>query len=126
VHGEWQYIPAEFDDYIATPKDNHYRSIHTAVVGPEERSIEIQIRTREMHEHAELGIAAHWQYKEGGAHDVEYQRKIEAVRRLLHPGEQSQDEPDVLESLRSQIFADHIYALTPKGEVVGRPSLRHQ
>jgi GTP pyrophosphokinase len=121
VHGDWQYIPAEFDDYIATPKDNHYRSIHTAVVGPEERSVEIQIRTREMHEHAELGIAAHWQYKEGNAHDAEYQRKIEAVRRLLHPGEQPEDEPDVLESLRGQIFADHIYALTPKGEVVELP-----
>jgi GTP pyrophosphokinase len=121
VHGDWQYIPAEFDDYIATPKDNHYRSIHTAVVGPEERSVEIQIRTREMHEHAELGIAAHWQYKEGSPHDAEYQRKIEAVRRLLHPGEQPEDEPDVLESLRGQIFADHIYALTPKGEVVELP-----
>ena len=121
VHGDWQYIPAEFDDYIATPKDNHYRSIHTAVVGPEERSVEIQIRTREMHEHAELGIAAHWQYKEGNAHDAEYQRKIEAVRRLLHPGEQPEDEADVLESLRGQIFADHIYALTPKGEVVELP-----
>jgi len=121
VHGDWQYIPAEFDDYIATPKDNHYRSIHTAVVGPEQRSVEIQIRTREMHEHAELGIAAHWQYKEGSAHDAEYQRKIEAVRRLLHPGEQPEGEPDVLESLRGQIFADHIYALTPKGEVVELP-----
>jgi GTP pyrophosphokinase len=121
VHGDWQYIPAEFDDYIATPKDNHYRSIHTAVVGPEGRSVEIQIRTREMHEHAELGIAAHWQYKEGGAHDAEYQRKIEAVRRLLHPGEQAEEEPDVLESLRGQIFADHIYALTPKGEVIELP-----
>ncbi|HTV80254.1 MAG TPA: bifunctional (p)ppGpp synthetase/guanosine-3',5'-bis(diphosphate) 3'-pyrophosphohydrolase [Steroidobacteraceae bacterium] len=121
VHGEWQYIPAEFDDYIATPKDNQYRSIHTAVVGPEQRSVEIQIRTREMHDHAELGIAAHWQYKEGNAHDAEYQRKIEAVRRLLHPEEQPQEEPDVLESLRGQIFADHIYALTPKGEVVELP-----
>jgi GTP diphosphokinase / guanosine-3',5'-bis(diphosphate) 3'-diphosphatase len=90
-------------------------------VGPEGRSVEIQIRTREMHEHAELGIAAHWQYKEGGAHDAEYQRKIEAVRRLLHPGEQAEEEPDVLESLRGQIFADHIYALTPKGEVVELP-----
>ena len=121
VHGEWPYIPAEFDDYIATPKDNHYRSIHTAVTGPEGRSVEIQIRTREMHEHAELGIAAHWQYKEGGAHDAQYQRKIEAVRRLLQPGEQPDEEPDVLESLRGQIFADHIYALTPKGEVIELP-----
>ena len=121
VHGDWQYIPAEFDDYIATPKDNHYRSIHTAVVGPEGRSVEIQIRTREMHEHAELGIAAHWQYKEGGAHDVQYQRKIEAVRRLLQPGGEPEAEPDALESLRGQIFADHIYALTPKGEVVELP-----
>ncbi|MGH8208128.1 MAG: HD domain-containing protein, partial [Steroidobacteraceae bacterium] len=77
VHGLWPYIQGEFDDYIATPKDNFYRSIHTAVMGPQGKSVEVQIRTREMHEHAELGVAAHWTYKEGGARDAQYQRKIE-------------------------------------------------
>ena len=85
VHGLWTYIPGEFDDYIATPKGNFYRSIHTAVIGPQGRSVEVQIRTREMHEHAELGVAAHWTYKEGVATNAEYQRKIEWVRRLLEP-----------------------------------------
>ena len=85
VHGRWPYIPGEFDDYIATPKGNGYRSIHTAVIGPQARSVEVQIRTREMHEHAELGVAAHWTYKEGGPRDAQYQRKIEWVRRLLEP-----------------------------------------
>jgi len=121
VHGRWHYIAGEFDDYIATPKDNLYRSIHTAVVGPEGRNVEVQIRTREMHEHAELGVAAHWQYKEGGARDLSYQRKIEAVRRLLRPAEGAEAERDFLESMRAQLFADRVYALTPKGEVIDLP-----
>ena len=87
VHGLWHYIPGEFDDYIATPKDNDYRSIHTAVIGPEDKSLEMQIRSREMHEHAELGVAAHWRYKEGGARDAGYERKIEWVRRVLDPAQ---------------------------------------
>jgi GTP pyrophosphokinase len=122
VHSRWPYIPGEFDDYIATPKDNFYRSIHTAVMGPEGKSVEVQIRTREMHEHAELGVAAHWQYKEGGARDAGYQRKIEAVRRLLRPEESSEASPDFLEHIRARIFEDRVYALTPKGEVVDLPS----
>jgi GTP pyrophosphokinase len=121
VHGLWKNIPGEFDDYIAHPKDNLYRSIHTAVVGPEERNVEVQIRTREMHEHAELGVAAHWQYKEGGARDAQYERKIEAVRRLLAPTAASGAERDALEELRTQLFADRVYALTPKGEVIDLP-----
>ena len=121
VHGRWNYLAGEFDDYIATPKDNHYRSIHTAIVGPDGRIVEVQIRTREMHEHAELGVAAHWQYKEGGAPDASYQRKIEAVRGLLRPAEGADRERDFLESLRSELFADRVYALTPKGEVIDLP-----
>jgi GTP pyrophosphokinase len=124
VHGLWPYIQGEFDDYIATPKDNFYRSIHTAVMGPQGKSVEVQIRTREMHEHAELGVAAHWTYKEGGARDAQYQRKIEWVRRLLEPHDAtaaSDSERDFLEGVRTELFEDRIYALTPKGEVVDLP-----
>jgi GTP pyrophosphokinase len=121
VHGRWSYVASEFDDYIATPKDNQYRSIHTAIVGPRGAIVEVQIRTREMHEHAELGIAAHWQYKEGGARDLTYERKIEALRRLLRPAAAGEPERDFLERMREQLFQDRIYALTPKGEVVDLP-----
>ncbi|HWW79482.1 MAG TPA: bifunctional (p)ppGpp synthetase/guanosine-3',5'-bis(diphosphate) 3'-pyrophosphohydrolase [Steroidobacteraceae bacterium] len=127
VHGLWPYIQGEFDDYVATPKDNFYRSIHTAVLGPQGKSVEVQIRTREMHEHAELGVAAHWTYKEGGARDAQYERKIEWVRRLLEPhdtpnsGGESDSERDFLERVRTELFEDRIYALTPKGEVIDLP-----
>ena len=120
VHGRWPYIPGEFDDYIATPKGNGYRSIHTAVIGPHARSVEVQIRTRQMHEHAELGVAAHWTYKEGGARDAQYQRKIEWVRRLLEPGEggAAHADRDLIEGMRTELFEDRVYVLTPKGEVI--------
>jgi GTP pyrophosphokinase len=119
VHGSWPYIQGEFDDYIATPKDNFYRSIHTAVMGPESKSVEVQIRTREMHEHAELGVAAHWTYKEGGPRDAQYQRKIEWVRRLLEPHDNV--EADFVDQVRTELFEDRVYAITPKGEVVDLP-----
>jgi len=123
VHGQWPYVPGEFDDYIATPKGNGYRSIHTAVIGPQARSVEVQIRTREMHEHAELGVAAHWTYKEGGARDAQYQRKIEWVRRLLEPedGAAADADRDLIEGIRTELFEDRVYALTPKGEVIDLP-----
>ncbi len=125
VHGRWPYIPGEFDDYIATPKGNGYRSIHTAVIGPQAKSLEVQIRTREMHEHAELGVAAHWSYKEGGPRDAQYQRKIEWVRRLLEPqdgsGGGAEAERDFLEGMRAELFEDRVYVLTPKGEVIDLP-----
>jgi len=125
VHGRYTYIPGEFDDYIATPKDNFYRSIHTAVLGPEGKAVEIQIRTREMHESAELGLAAHWKYKEGRtrdsrAHDVTYDRKIEWVRQLLDADRSGADR-DFLDAVRAELFEDRVYALTPKGEVVDLP-----
>jgi GTP pyrophosphokinase len=123
VHGAYTYIPGEFDDYIATPKDNFYRSIHTAVLGPEGKAVEVQIRTREMHDQAELGMAAHWKYKEGRprALDVSYDRKIEWVRQLLEPGHGDAADRDFLDQVRSELFEDRVYALTPKGEVVDLP-----
>jgi GTP pyrophosphokinase len=121
VHALWQYIPAEFDDYIATPKDNEYRSIHTAVIGPDGKSLEVQIRSHDMDEYAELGVAAHWRYKEGGARDLGYERKIEWVRRVLDPAQAMQFEGDLIERAKSELFADRIYAMTPRGEVVDLP-----
>ena len=125
VHGCWPYIPGEFDDYIATPKGNGYRSIHTAVIGPLAKSLEVQIRTPEMHEHAELGVAAHWTYKEGRPLDADYQRKIEWVRRLLEPQEGAaagaEADRDLIEGMRAELFEDRVYALTPRGEVIDLP-----
>ena len=122
VHGLWPYIPGEFDDYIATPKDNNYRSLHTAVIGPGKLPLEVQIRTREMHEHAELGVAAHWQYKEGRKAETSYQQKINWLRELLEPTARSGAEPDLLDGLQAEIFEDRVYALSPRGEVVDLPS----
>ena len=121
VHGRWHYIPGEFDDYIATPKDNLYRSLHTAVIGPAAVPLEIQIRTREMHDHAELGVAAHWRYKEGAARDAAYDRKIEWLRELLAPAADTESDSDFLSRVRADLFDDRVYALTPKGEVVDLP-----
>ena len=125
VHGLWPYIPGEFDDYVATPKGNGYRSIHTAVIGPQAQSVEVQIRTRQMHEHAELGVAAHWSYKEGGPADAQYQRKIEWVRKLLEPQDgatgKADAERDFLDGMRAELFEDRVYVLTPKGEVIDLP-----
>ena len=121
VHSLWPYMPGEFDDYIATPKENHYRSLHTAVVGPGKLPLEVQIRTREMHEHAELGVAAHWQYKEGGKVEAGFQQKINWLRQLLEPAAREGAEPDLLDGLQAEVFEDRVYALSPRGEVVDLP-----
>ncbi len=121
VHGLWPYIPGEFDDYIATPKGNHYRSLHTAVVGPGQLPLEVQIRTREMHEHAELGVAAHWQYKEGRKAEASFQQKMVWLRQLLEPAPRDGAEPDLLAGLQAEVFEDRVFALSPKGEVVDLP-----
>ncbi|NJD31665.1 MAG: bifunctional (p)ppGpp synthetase/guanosine-3',5'-bis(diphosphate) 3'-pyrophosphohydrolase [Gammaproteobacteria bacterium] len=121
VHGLWTYIPGEFDDYIATPKENNYRSLHTAVIGPGRLPLEVQIRTREMHDHAELGVAAHWQYKEGRKAESGFQQKINWLRQLLEPSARAGMEPDLLDGLQAEIFEDRVYALSPKGEVVDLP-----
>ena len=121
VHGLWPYIPGEFDDYIATPKENDYRSLHTAVIGPGKFPLEVQIRTREMHEHAELGVAAHWQYKEGRRAAADFRQKIVWLRQLLEPSQRSGAESDLLDGLKAELFEDRVYALSPRGEVVDLP-----
>jgi GTP pyrophosphokinase len=121
VHSLWQFIPGEFDDYIATPKDNLYRSIHTAVIGPGAEPVEIQIRTHEMHANSERGVAAHWRYKEGGRSDQAYERKINQLRSLLAPTEGAETGRDFLDRMRVDLFQDRIYVVSPKGEIVDVP-----
>jgi GTP pyrophosphokinase len=119
VHQVWTPIAKEFDDYIARPKANGYRSLHTAVVGPEGRTVEVQIRTRDMHEQAELGVAAHWRYKEGGGADASFERKIAWMRQLLDSSEG--DEQTLQERLKADLIEDRVYVLTPQGKVVDLP-----
>jgi len=127
VHQLWSPVPTEFDDYVANPKDNNYRSLHTAVIGPEGRTVEVQIRTHEMHAHSELGVAAHWRYKEGGGFGLGgpasgFDRKIAWMRQLLDRTEaDAGDEDALLAGLRTDLVEDRIYLLTPKGEVVDLP-----
>ncbi|MGA8260435.1 MAG: GTP diphosphokinase [Arenicellales bacterium] len=122
VHTLWPHIAGEFDDYIATPKDNDYRSIHTAIVGPEGKFVEVQIRTHEMHEHNELGVAAHWRYKEGGKTDQSLERKVAWLRQLLEWRDEVADAADFMESVKTDVFEDQIYVFTPKGAVIDLPA----
>lgn len=119
VHQVWVPIAKEFDDYIARPKGNGYRSLHTAVIGPEGRTVEVQIRTRDMHEQAELGVAAHWRYKEGGGADASFERKIAWMRQLLDASDG--DEHRLSEQLRADLVEDRVYVLTPQGKVIDLP-----
>ncbi len=120
VHSLWPYIPGEFDDYIANPKGNHYQSLHTAVIGPEGRTLEVQIRSHDMHQHAELGVAAHWRYKEGGGSDASFERKIAWMRQLLERGD-GDDDAALLAGFRTEVVEDRVYLLTPKGNVIDLP-----
>ncbi|MFM2479502.1 GTP diphosphokinase [Celerinatantimonas sp. MCCC 1A17872] len=123
VHTLWHHLPNEFDDYVANPKPNGYQSIHTVVMGPEGKSVEIQIRTRKMHDDAELGVAAHWKYKEGpNAGKSGYEDKIAWLRKLLKWQEDMAENGALMDELRSQVFDDRVYVFTPKGEVVDLPS----
>ena len=119
VHQLWPSIPSEFDDYIAHPKGNDYRSLHTAVIGPGARTLEVQVRTHQMHEHAELGVAAHWRYKEGGGADASFERKVAWMRQLLE--QRDEGEEALLAGFSTELVEDRVYALTPRGEVVDLP-----
>jgi GTP pyrophosphokinase len=123
AHALWQPIPREFDDYIASPKENNYQSLHTAVVGPEGNTVEIQIRTRDMHQQAELGIAAHWRYKEGRPSDAAFDRKVAWLRQLLESGgdNDGEAEEDLIDRFKAEVFEDRVYVITPRGDVKDLP-----
>ncbi|MFC3121100.1 GTP diphosphokinase [Agaribacter flavus] len=123
VHAHYRHLPAEFDDYIATPKPNGYQSIHTVVVGPAGKSIEIQIRTEQMHQDAELGVAAHWRYKEGSAgKSADLDERVMWLRKILQWQEEMAESGHLLEEFKNQVFDDRVYVFTPKGDVVDMPS----
>ena len=122
VHHIWSPIAQEFDDYIAHPKGNNYRSLHTAVHCPDGRALEVQIRTREMHSHAELGVAAHWRYKEGGSTPEDrYDEKIAWLRQLLTWRDEVADSSDWVRHYKQAAFDETVYILTPQGRVIDLP-----
>jgi GTP pyrophosphokinase len=119
IHTNWKYISGEFDDYIATPKENNYQSIHTAVIGPTGKVVEVQIRTHEMHEYNELGIAAHWRYKEGKSdNDEAVNNKILWLRQLLEWKDEVADASEFVDRVKDEVFEDRVYVFSPKGKVV--------
>ncbi len=118
VHAMWKHIPSEFDDYIANPKPNGYQSLHTAVVGPEGKTIEIQIRTNEMHDYAELGVAAHWRYKENSTGKVTaFEKQINWLRALLNESDEA-----IADEFAAEITEDRVYVITPQGKVIDLPN----
>jgi GTP pyrophosphokinase len=125
VHNLWTPIPKEFDDYISRPKSNDYRSLHTAVVGPDGRALEVQIRTHEMHRHAELGVAAHWRYKEAGAGKAArpdpFDEKIALLRQVLAWRDDVAESVDWVEQFKRTSLDDTVYVLTPQGRVIDLP-----
>ncbi len=121
IHTLWRPVPGEFDDYIATPKDNLYQSLHTAVFGPDGKTIEVQIRTFEMHQAAELGVAAHWRYKEGAKSDSSFDRKIAWLRQLMEWKDDVVDASEFIDQVKAEVFQDRVHVLTPRGDVVDLP-----
>ncbi len=124
VHSLWPHIPREFDDYIATPKGNGYQSIHTAVIGPGDKALEVQIRTYQMHQDSEHGVAAHWRYKEGGAQssaDLASEKKIAWLRELLEWQEGVASSEQLMEQFHNSVVEDRVYVFTPDGLVIDLP-----
>ena len=120
IHGNYMMVPGRFKDYISTPKLNGYQSLHTGIIGPERQRIEVQIRARRMHETAEMGVAAHWQYKQNT--DPKSGRQYRWMRELLDIMEQAAGPEDFLEHTKLEMFPDQVFSFTPKGEVVAMPS----
>ena len=122
VHSLWRPVPGQFDDYIAMPKANMYQSLHTAVIGPEAKPLEVQIRTYQMHEVSEAGIAAHWRYKEGSRGDRRYDEKLAWVRQLIDWQREVVDATEFVEGLKLDVFQDQVFVFTPKGDVKDLPA----
>jgi GTP diphosphokinase / guanosine-3',5'-bis(diphosphate) 3'-diphosphatase len=118
IHTQWRPIPGEFDDYIAAPKDNFYQSLHTAVVFDNGKTVEVQIRTPEMDQNAELGIAAHWRYKEGASRDDAYERRIQWLRSLMDWRQDVEDASEFVDSMKTDVFGDRVYVFTPRGDII--------
>ncbi|GAB4468641.1 MAG: bifunctional (p)ppGpp synthetase/guanosine-3',5'-bis(diphosphate) 3'-pyrophosphohydrolase [Anaerolineae bacterium] len=122
VHETWRPLAGAFDDYIASPKDNFYQSLHTTVILPDGKHLEVQIRTPEMHEHAEYGIAAHWRYKAGShERDEAFDRRIKHLRELIEVGRNVDDAGEFMDMMRSDVFKDRVYVFTPRGDIIDLP-----
>jgi GTP pyrophosphokinase len=122
VHSIWRPIPGQFDDYIAVPKNNLYQSLHTAVIALDGKPLEIQIRTQAMHQVSEVGIAAHWRYKEGTKSDREYDAKLAWLRQLLDWQRDVSDATEFVEGIKLDIFQDQVFVFTPKGDIKDLPA----
>jgi GTP pyrophosphokinase len=118
IHTHWRPIPHEFDDYIAAPKDNFYQSLHTAIIYEDGKPLEVQIRTSEMHQNAEFGIAAHWRYKERGPRDQTYEQRINWLRRLMEWRQEVEDAQEFVDGMKSDVFQDRVYIFTPRGDII--------
>lgn len=121
IHSNWRPIPGEFDDYIAVPKDNFYQSLHTAVLYEDGKTLEIQIRTPEMHQNADYGIAAHWRYKEIASRDPEFERRVLYLRQLMEWRQDVEDAQEFMEGMRTDVFGDRVYVFTPRGDIIDLP-----
>jgi len=122
IHTHWRPIPQEFDDYIAAPKDIFYQSLHTAVIYDDGKPLEVQIRTPEMNENAEFGIAAHWRYKERGPRDEMYEQRINWIRRVMEWRQEIEDAQEFVEGIKSDVFQDRVYVFTPRGDIIDLPA----
>jgi GTP diphosphokinase / guanosine-3',5'-bis(diphosphate) 3'-diphosphatase len=122
IHGMWRPLPGTFDDYIANPKESMYQSLHTTVMAMKAQPLEVQIRTHEMHDAAEFGIAAHWRYKEGGKHDAKYEEKVAWLRQLMDWQSDMAQAEELVEAVKTDIFQDQVYVFTPKGEIKDLPA----
>ncbi|MEW6716430.1 MAG: bifunctional (p)ppGpp synthetase/guanosine-3',5'-bis(diphosphate) 3'-pyrophosphohydrolase [Chloroflexota bacterium] len=122
IHTHWRPRPNEFDDYIAAPKDNFYQSLHTSVSYDDGKTLEVQIRTQEMHQNAEYGIAAHWRYKEGIPQDEDYERRIRYLRQLMEWRLDVEDAEEFVDGMKSDVFKDRVYVFTPRGDIIDLPA----
>lgn len=122
IHTHWRPIPNEFDDYIAAPKDNFYQSLHTAVLYDDGKPLEVQIRTPEMNQNAEYGIAAHWRYKEKGPRDEQYEQRINWLKKLMEWRQEVEDANEFVDGMKTDVFQDRVYVFTPRGDIIDLPA----